>query len=217
MITIVLDVSGSMNQKPSTARCDFRLEKAKGLLRNFFGRLPAGSVAQVFTFSSQVNLIQVPTSDPTRLRSSLCDVEADGSTETLDAARTALASLEAIPTSNRYLLFITDAALQLDSEAQRKEFSTILAALKTQSIRCVWVGMVPEAEQAPFANAAKQTGGTFVVSPGTESLEKALGSLQQSLAAKAAGNEIALEVLIDKPDAAGQPHLYGGNGLFPLP
>jgi hypothetical protein len=77
--------------------------------------------------------------------------------------------------------------------------------------------MVPATEQAPFVDAAKQTGGTYVVSPGTESLEKALNSLQQTLAEKAASDEIAIEVLIDKPDASGKPHLYGGNGLFPLP
>jgi Mg-chelatase subunit ChlD len=217
VITVVLDVSGSMNMAPSTEGCDFRIEKAKDLLRGFFGRLPAGSVVQIFTFASSVDLIQVPTSDTARLRHSLLDVEADGSTETLDAARAALASLDAIPTRNRYLLFITDAALQLDGEAQRKEFATVLATMKERAIRCIWVGMVAEKEQAPFVDAAQQTSGTYVVSPGTESLEKALSSLQQTLAEKAAGNDIALEVLIDKPDASGKPHLYGGNGLFPLP
>jgi Mg-chelatase subunit ChlD len=217
VITIVLDVSGSMNTSPNSAGCDFRIEKAKDLLRNFFGHLPAGSVVQVFTFASSVNLIQVPTTDPARLRHSLLDVEANGSTETLDAARAALASLNSIPARNRYLLFISDAALELNGDAQRKEFSNVLAALKERSIRCVWVGMVSEAERAPFAAAAKQTDGTYVVSPGTESMEKALTSLQQTLAEKASGNEIALEVLIDKPDASGKPHLYGGNGLFPLP
>ena len=217
VITIVLDVSGSMNTSPNSSGCDFRIEKAKDLLRDFFGRLPAGSVVQVFTFASSVNLIQVPTTDPARLRRSLLDVEANGSTETLDAARAALASLNSIPARNRYLLFITDAALQLNGDAQRKEFSNVLAALKERSIRCVWVGMVSDAEHAPFADAAKQTGGTYVVSPGIESMEKALASLQQTLAEKAAGNEIALEVLIDKPDASGKRHLYGGNGLFPLP
>jgi len=217
VITVVLDVSGSMNMSPRTQGCDFRIEKAKDLLRGFFGRLPAGSVVQIFTFASSVDLIQVPTSDPARLRHSLLDVEANGSTETLDAARAALASLDSIPARNRYLLFVTDAALQLDGDAQRKDFATVLAALKERAIRCVWVGMVPATEQAPFVDAAKQTGGTYVVSPGTESLEKALNSLQQTLAEKAASDEIAIEVLIDKPDASGKPHLYGGNGLFPLP
>lgn len=216
VITIVLDVSGSMNMDPSEDGCGFRIEKAKDLLRDFFGRLPGGSVVQVFTFSSTVNLIQVRTSDPVRLRRALYDVEAGGSTETLEAARAALASLVAVPSRNRYLLFITDAALQLESD-QRADFAKVLAALRAQSIRSLWVGMVPEREATPFAEAAERSGGSYVVSPGTESLDKALASLQATLAESTGSSTIALEVLIDKPGATGAKQFLGGDGCFPLP
>ena len=216
VLTLVLDVSGSMDKTPSPT-CDFRIEKAKDLLRGFFGRLPTGSVTQLFTFSDDVNLIQVPTSDPSRLLRALAPVNAGGGTETLKATEAALGSLEKIPSRNRYLLFITDAALKVEPD-QRKKFETALAALKDQNIRCLWVGMVDAKDQGPFENAAKLSGGSFVVSPNTDSIANALASLEQSLKAPGAGgNEVAVEVLIDKPDAAGAHHLHGGNGLFPLP
>lgn len=216
VITIVLDVSGSMNMDPREEGCGFRIEKAKDLLRNFFGQLPGGSVVQVFTFSSAVNLIQVRTSDPARLRRCLCDVEAGGSTETLEAARAALASLTGVPSRNRFLLFITDAALQLESD-QRAEFAKVLANLQAQNIRSLWVGMVPDVEAAPFAEAAKLSGGSYVVSPGTESLTKALATLHSSLVETSGSSTTALEVLVAKPGTTGEKRFVGGGGCFPLP
>ena len=216
-ITVVLDVSGSMDESPDTEGCDYRLEKAKDLLRGFFGRLPAGSTVELITFSSTVNVVQIPTSAPARLLRAIAPVEAGGSTETVDAARAALASLKAMPSRNRYLLFVTDAALDVD-EQDRPEFERTLSALKGNDIRSLWVGMVGESERAPFENAATLSGGSFVVSPDTDSLAQALAALEKTLNAPASvSKELAVEVLIDKPDASGAPHLYGGNGLYPLP
>jgi Mg-chelatase subunit ChlD len=218
VLTLVLDVSGSMDMDPKNPVCGYRIEKAKDLLRGFFGRLPAGSVVQLFTFSDNVDLVQVLTADPTRLLRALAPINAGGGTETLKAAQAALASLEKIPSHNRYLLFITDAALSVPDAAQHKKFEEVLAAFKDQGIRSLWVGMVDTKEQAPFESAARLSGGSFVVSPGTDSLAKALASLEKSLKEPGAGgNEIAVEVLIDKPDAAGAHHLHGGTGLFALP
>ena len=218
VLTLVLDVSGSMDMEPKNPRVDYRIEKAKDLLRGFFGRLPAGSVVQLFTFSDNVDLVQVPTADPTRLLRSLAPIVAGGGTETLLATKAALASLERIPSRNRYLLFITDAALSVPDPGDHKKFETALAALKAQNIRSLWVGMVDTKDQAPFADAAALSGGTFVVSPGTGSMAEALASLEKSLKEPGAGgNEIAVEVLIDKPDSAGAHHLHGGTGLFKLP
>lgn len=217
VLTIALDVSGSMDKAPTNPKCDFRIEKAKDLLRGFFDRLPAGSIVQLFTFSSNVTLNQVPTADPARLRRALVGIEADGSTETLAATKAALASLEKIPSRNRTLLFITDAALSLDSDDDRKKFAEALASLKEQDIDSLWVGMVDAKEKAPFENAAALSGGTFVVSPGTDSLAQALASLEKSLADPSTAAEVSLELLIDKPEASGAHHLVGGTGLFPLP
>jgi hypothetical protein len=216
-ITVVLDVSGSMDESPDTEGCDYRLEKAKDLLRGFFSHLPAGSTVELITFSSTVNVVQIPTSDPARLLRAIAPVEAGGSTETVDAAKAALASLKAMPSRNRYLLFVTDAALDVD-EQDRPEFERTLSALKENGIRSLWVGMVGESDRAPFEAAATLSGGSFAVSPSTDSLAEALTSLEKTLNAPApTSKELAVEVLIDKPDASGAPHLYGGNGLYPLP
>ena len=217
VITVVLDTSGSMNEAADVQGCDYRMEKAKDLLRGFFGRLPAGAVVEFITFASDVTVAQVPTTDPTRLLRSLAPVYADGYTATLAAARAALASLKAIPSRNRYLLFITDAALDV-GDTDRPAFEVVLAGFKSAGIRSLWVGMVGEDEKAPFETAAGLTGGSFVVSPSTEALAQALASLEKTLASPIPeSNELALEVLIDKPDDSGAPHLHGGNGLFPLP
>jgi len=217
VVTLVLDVSGSMDMDAKTPGCGRRIESAKDLLRGFFGRIPAGSVSQLFTFSSTVNLAQVPTSEPARLLRALAPINSGGGTETLKATKAALASLEKIPSRNRSLLFITDAALNIADGKDRKDFEKYLAALKDLGIRTLWVGMVEAKDQAPFANAAELSGGSYVVSPSTEALAQALDSLEKSLADPTSGNEVAVEVLIDKTDAAGAHHLHGGTGLFPLP
>ncbi|HLP10163.1 MAG TPA: hypothetical protein VK178_18520, partial [Opitutaceae bacterium] len=140
-----------------------------------------------------------------------------GGTETLKATKAALDSLEKIPSRNRSLLFITDAALQVPDGKPRQEFEQYLATLKELGIRSLWVGMVGTDQQAPFENAAKLSGGSFVVSPSTDALAQALASLEKSLADPATGNEVAVEVLIDKTDDKGAHHIHGGTGLFPLP
>ncbi len=217
VVTLVLDVSGSMDMDSNTPGCGRRIESAKDLLRGFFGRIPAGSVSQLFTFSSDVKLAQVPTSEPARLLRALAPINSAGGTETLKATKAALASLEKIPSRNRSLLFITDAALQVADAKARKEFETALAALKELNIRSLWVGMVDEKDKAPFENAAQLSGGSFVVSPSTDALAQALASLEKSLADPTTGNEVAVEVLINKTDAAGAHHIHGGTGLFQLP
>ncbi len=217
VLTLVLDVSGSMDMEPTRPEVGRRIEKAKDLLRGFFGRLPAGSVVQLFTFSTGVDLVQVPTSEPARLARALAPIEADGGTETLKATKAALASLERIPSRNRTLLFITDAALKVSDQREHETFANALAQLKEQGIRSLWVGMVGEDQQGPFEEAAALSGGSFVVSPGTESLGRALATLERTLKSDAAGGEVAVEVLINKVDTAGTHHLHGGTGLFPLP
>jgi len=216
-ITVVLDVSGSMDESTATEGCDYRIEKAKDLLRGFFGRLPTGSTVELITFASTVNVAQVPTADPSRLLRSLAPVEAGGFTENVAAARAALRSLKSMPSRNRYLLFVTDAALDI-GEDERPDFETILQGFKSNGIRSLWVGMVGEEERAPFETAASLSGGSFVVSPDTGSLAKALASLEKTLnTPPPPSQELAVEVLIDKPDASGAAHLHGGHGRFTLP
>jgi hypothetical protein len=133
VITVVLDVSGSMNMSPRTQGCDFRIEKAKDLLRGFFGRLPAGSVVQSSP-SPPRRPHPSATPIPPRLRHSLLDVEANAAPRrSTPHAPPSPARLH--PRAQRYLLFVTDAALQLDGDAQRKDFATVLAALKERAIR----------------------------------------------------------------------------------
>ena len=216
VLTLVLDVSGSMDMDPTTEGCDFRIEKAKDLLRGFFGRLPAGSIVQLFTFSSAVDLVQVPTADTPRLLRALAPLEAGGSTETLAATNAALASIARIPSRSRFLLFVTDAALEVEA-AQRTEFEESLAELKKLNVRSLWVGMVGAKDQAPFARAAELSGGSFVVSPSTDSLAQALASLEKTLNEPGAGGGIGIDLTIDKPVPGAPPRTYGGSGVFPLP
>ncbi len=217
VVTLVLDVSGSMDMDAKTPGCGRRIEAAKDLLRGFFGRLPAGSVTQLFTFSNDVRLAQVPTAEPSRLLRALAPLAAGGGTEPLQATKAALASLEKIPSRNRSLLFITDAALQVPDGKARKDFEQYLADLKALDVHSVWVGMVGEKDKAPFENAAALSGGSYVVSPSTEAIAQALASLEKALADPKSGNEVAVEILIDKTDDKGAHHLHGGTGLFPLP
>ena len=67
----------------------------------------------------------------------LAPIVADGFTATLEATQVAHDSLASIPSRNRYLLFITDAALDV-GDTDRPAFEVVLAGFKSAGIRSLW-------------------------------------------------------------------------------
>ncbi|HNX76548.1 MAG TPA: VWA domain-containing protein [Candidatus Rifleibacterium sp.] len=183
VISVVLDVSGSMNMPPNEEGCDYRLEKAKGILRDLFRNLPENAIAQLMTYHMYMNIPQVFTSDKIQLLASLAPVRAGGGTETLEALKIAFKTLSEIPSDRRYLLFITDAGLELNPAEVSPEYEAILGNIKDAGIQTTWIGMVDAGEQAPFDAAARLCNGKAVVSTDLAAVKAAVDSFGKTILA----------------------------------
>lgn len=179
VVSIVLDVSGSMNLPPTEENCDYRLEKAKAILRNFITALPENAIAQITTYQNFPDVVQVFTGDKQQLLASLARIKADGGTETANTLAKSFLMLNAIPTNRRYLLFITDAGL--DIEENKSDYESILGSIKDAGIQTTWIGMVEEKDKAPFDLAAKLCGGSAIVSTDLNAISEAISSFGNSI------------------------------------
>jgi hypothetical protein len=162
VMSIVVDNSGSMDMDPDTSGCDYRIEKVRQTLRTFVSSLPETFLTQVMTFTDDCTIRQILTRDKAAQIRALSQMKGDGGTNIIDSVRTALLTLKSVPSTRRYLVFLTDAALSVDEEMQQ-EFDILLGQLKDARINCLWLGMVDEDTDGAFAHAAARTGGRFVI------------------------------------------------------
>lgn len=196
VINVVLDVSGSMNMPPSEEGCDYRMEKAKAILRDLFSRLPDDSIAQLMIYSLYNNIAQVFTNDRIHLIAGLAPVTAGGGTATLDALQVAFKTLNEIPSDRRYLLFITDAGLDLDPAAVSPEYEAVLGSLKDAGIQTTWIGMVEDSEKAPFELAAKLCDGKVAVSTNLNAVREAIENFGKTIVTASASTDARTPVLL---------------------
>ncbi len=196
VINVVLDVSGSMDMPPSEEGCDYRMEKAKAILRDLFSKLPDNAIAQLMVYSLYKNIAQVFTSDRMHLVASLAPVTAGGGTATLEALQVAFKTLNEIPSDRRYLLFITDAGLDLNPAEVDPDYEAVLGSLKDAGIQTTWVGMVGDGEKAPFDMAAKLCAGHAVVSTDLNAVREAVENFGKTIVTASASTDTRTPVLL---------------------
>lgn len=217
VISIVLDVSGSMNLSPEDEGCDYRLEKAKAILRNLINKLPEDAIAQITTYSFYQNIVQVFTGDKMQLLESLAPVQAGGGTETLETLKIAFKMLNEVPTDRKYLLFITDAGL--DIEENKVEYEAVLGSIKDAGIHTTWIGMVEAEKKAPFDLAAKLCQGQAVVSTDFSAVQNAIDNLGKSIltATGTADDRIPVKLTFSRREDDGRLLIMNAADKFPLP
>ena len=186
VISVVIDTSGSMGMPPSEEGCDYRLEKAKAILRDLFGKLPQDSIVQLMSYHMYMDVQQTFTANRSQLLTGLSQLKAYGGTATLEALYASFKMLNEIPTDRKYLLFITDAGLELDPAAISPDYEAILGSLKDAGIQTTWIGMVDEAQKAPFDVAAKLCNGKAVVSTDLAAVREAVENFGRTLVAASA-------------------------------
>ena len=162
VMSIVVDNSGSMDMPSDTSGCDYRIEKVRQTLRTFVSSIPETFLTQVMTFTEDCTVRQILTRDKAAQIRALSQMKGGGGTNIIDSVRTALLTLKSVPSTRRYLVYLTDAALSVDEEMQQ-EFDILLGQLKDARINCLWLGMVDEDTDGAFAHAAARTGGRFVI------------------------------------------------------
>ncbi len=178
-VSIVLDVSGSMDSPPENAGCDYRMEKAKAILRKMIFALPDDAIAQITTYSSEQSVNQAFTNNKISLISSLGKLSAGGGTTTLRTLEIASEMLKKVPVARKYLLFITDEGIEFGGHEM--EYQAILGSIKDHGILMTWLGMVDEKSREPFDLAAKLCNGHAVVSTDFSAIQAAVDSLGKEI------------------------------------
>ncbi|NLI77010.1 MAG: VWA domain-containing protein [Candidatus Riflebacteria bacterium] len=218
VVSLVIDNSGSMNsdpKKPNAKDGDFRMEKTKRMVREFVDRLPAGAVMQFTTFQGggakriEVNRRQVATTDRVRLLKALGEMIADDGTPIVKALTAAFENLVPVSSRRKVIVFHTDSGLEV-APGQMADYQKILARIREQGIFVLWIGMgisTPDKEKV-FAEAAKATGGEYVVSESVDEIAKKLEALLQRLQQPVAAKTVPLTVGIAYRTAQGETLRY---------
>ncbi len=154
MISFVIDISGSMYSDDNDA-CGWRLDDVKNVFHDFVQDLPDEAQLQLMTFNSSVQIEQSSTTDKTRILRGLGDLFAAGGTEILTSIVAGYETLDMMPTTNKVLVYLTDAALGVDS-SDKEMFDETLEEMKEKNMNVLWVGLGMEEDSPEFVYAAEK-------------------------------------------------------------
>lgn len=209
VMSIMVDNSGSMDSWPDECDgCDKRLEKTRQILRRFVEDLPEDFLIQVASFSGGVKVRQVLTSEKRAALRAVSLMEGETTTDILGSMRTALETLKAVPSNRRYLVYLADAALDVDDE-EKAAFEAVLGKLKDARISCLFVGMVDEDGNGAFAHAAEKTGGRYAISTNFENVAATFEALSKEIrGAPRDDSRSILRVALTHRTADGENHIF---------
>ena len=173
LVTVVLDCSGSMGQQIEGQ--GQKMQIAKDMFREFFIQMPDGIMTQLITFED-VWVEQVLTTDKAAMLQAISSLEGGGGTNIVDSARLAYDTLKSVPTSNRILVFLTDAAME---GKHNEKFGHLLTKIKEADIKSLWLGlgMEQEHDEENFAWASETAGGSYLLPNSAKELSDGLDKM----------------------------------------
>ncbi|MCB2166516.1 MAG: VWA domain-containing protein [Deltaproteobacteria bacterium] len=217
VMTIVVDNSGSMDHDPSLKGCGFRIQKVKEILKEFRQSLPKGFLVQLLTFNDDVRAGQVISAEPAPLLQGLAMMQAGGGTNILGSTAAALDVMKTVPSTRRYLVYLTDAAMKV-AQKDQKEMDILLSSLNDEGIQCLFVGVVDTDEGGAFEHAAQLSGGRYVISTDLEKVKTVFGELaDQIFTAPEKEKEISLRLTLADRDARGKNRLFSAGRFVDFP
>jgi len=184
VVQLVLDRSGSMSEEIPANKGVSRRDTLQEIMRDFILGLSPDTLVSVQSFDTKSVIEQVATRDKDLLLRSIAMIKGGAGTNVLKATDGALESLRAIPSTQRYMVLVTDAAMSMSGE-KLEQFDTLLNKLRDEKIRTFWMGIgidpsTPQAEDS-FKHAAKLSGGRYVVSQDAEAIKNEFTSLSESM------------------------------------
>lgn len=221
-IQLVLDTSGSMGDSIISNKGVSRLDSLKEILGDFLLALPDETLVSIQSFSDDSLIRQVATSDKSILLRSIGMLQPEGGTKIVTATDAALRSLRAIPSSQRYLVFVTDEAISLSVEEQ-EIFDTLLGKIHDEGIKSLWIGTGLGRDSSKsieaFKHASDLSGGRFVVEDDPDKIESQFSELSTAIQQVAPGSKAKtnLRLLISQRDANGKVHAFAASALAGLP
>lgn len=200
---ILLDTSGSMEQRVSMARA--------AAIR-FLDGLRVDDNAAIYRFDSKIELVQ-PFSNSRDIAEAAFDLKAEGMTRMNDAIYQAAADLSKREEKRRAIIVLSDGQDTMSGRSADKALKAALAAdITIYTIDMSPVGMAKRVQnQGALKNLAEKSGGTFVSTPGgadmREAFEKIVAELgvqytlgYAPLNGKKDGKWRTIELRVAKPD-----------------
>jgi len=202
---ILLDTSGSMEQRVSIAR-SAAIEFLYGLRRD--------DSAAIYRFDSQVKLVQ-DFSNSRDIVESIFDLKADGMTSLNDAIYKAAALLSVRPEKRRAIIVLSDGA---DTKSGKSADTALKAAIAANATIYTIDMSSPDdrgtervQNQGVLKNFAAKSGGTFVATPGGPAMRSAFKSIVEELGSqytltyqpanlKKDGKFRAIEIRVKRPN-----------------
>jgi len=217
VMALVVDNSGSMDMSPSKKGCDYRIEKVRQILKDFTHAFPQDFLVQLLTFSNDTRVSQVITTDAAPMLRGLSMMLGNGGTDILGSTRAALKTLKAVPSTRRYLVYLTDAAMKVEQK-DRKEFDILLASLRDEGIQSLFVGVVDKDQDGAFAHAAKMSGGRCVISTDLDRVKRTFDEMASQVVKPVDGKKrIALRLTLADRDERGRNRLFSAGKFVDFP
>jgi hypothetical protein len=217
VMALVVDNSGSMDLDPSRKGCDFRIQKVREILKSFRQSLPEDFLVQLLTFSSDVRVDQVVTSETAPLLRGLSLMKGNGGTNILDSTKAALETLKAVPSTRRYLVYLADAAMKVDKKAQ-EDMDIYLSSLKDEGIQSLFVGVVDTDEGGAFEHAATMSGGKHVISTDLVKINAAFSELADTITkTDEKEKRLSLRLTLADRDDKGRNRLFSAGKFVDFP
>jgi uncharacterized protein with von Willebrand factor type A (vWA) domain len=184
VVQLVLDCSGSMSEEVPSNNGVSRLNTLREIMRDFILALSPDTLVSIQSFDAESVIEQVATRDKDVLLRSIAMIEGGAGTNILKATASAFESLRAIPSTQRYMILVTDAAMSISGK-ELEQFDTLLNKFKDEDIRAFWMGIgidptAPRAEDS-FKHAAELSGGRYVVSQDADEIKNEFTALTESL------------------------------------
>ncbi len=219
VMSIMVDNSGSMDSWPEVCSgCDKRMERTRQILRQFIEALPDDFLIQVATFSGDVIVEQVLTANKEAALRGIAQMEGRTTTNILASLATSLKTLKSVPSNRRYLVYLADAALDVDDD-EKEVFEATLGKIKDSNISTLFIGMVGEEDKAAFEHAAQRTNGTYVVSKDFDTLSQTFNELSKTILGTAKeNNKIIIRAVMTHRKKDGENQIFSSakEVTFPL-
>lgn len=204
VVTVVLDCSGSMSE-PIEGQ-GTKMQMTKDLFRDFIIKIPDGIMTQLIIFED-IELAQVLTTDKAAMLQAVSSLESGGSTYIVESAELAYDTLKAVPTSNRILVFLTDAAME---GRENEVFAELLVKMKDAHIKSLWLGLGLEQTTAEenFAWVAQASGGSYLLPNSAQELSDGLNKMLNEIHREDPNDKTIISMDITITNEAGKPQRY---------
>ena len=224
-LSLVVDNSGSMNTDPTGGKdCNYRMEKTIGLFHDFFEKVPDPAMLQFTTFQTPpmspplIVQQQITTDNKANLLKALGEMKAKGGTPVVEALRTAYENILPVPSTRKAIVFLTDGGLEVEKE-QQDQFNDLCDNIREKGIHVLFAGMGAHSREELFANAAKATGGDYVISEDPaellERLQRLLDTLKEPVPPKTV--PLSLSLKWTSPEGEALAYAVASDVPFALP